>query len=64
MKATPIEVRPTGKEMVMRPVQPTKEATLRSVTPAGTSTWPLVSGVYRQPAEACVTRRSGRLIFV
>ena len=56
-----MEVRPSGKPIDTREVQPKKPQSLIEVTLLGTSTWPCASGVYRQPAAAPPSASSSKV---
>ena len=63
-----MEVRPAGRPIDTREVQPKKPQSLIAVTLLGTSTWPCASGVYRQPAStppsASSSKVTGRIAVV
>ena len=56
-----MEVRPSGKPIDTREVQPKKPQSLIEVTLLGTSTWPCASGVYRHPAAAPPSASSSKV---
>ena len=56
-----MEVRPAGRPIDTREVQPKKPQSLIAVTLLGTSTWPCASGVYRQPASTPPSASSSKV---
>ena len=55
-------VRPSGKSIDTREVQPKKPQSAIEVTPLGTTTWPCASGVYKQTAAAPPSASSSKVV--
>ena len=55
-------VRPSGRSIDTREVQPKKPQLAIEVTPLGTTTWPCASGVYKQTAAAPPSASSSKVV--